>query len=104
MATTALQRGVFPFQPVPGLNVVKLVYARLPMNERKIAAIVFGVALDAGPIVRIILDPARVRSLLTIQPLPNLGMAFQTLEAPFARIGSMALQTMSRAIEGTVRV
>lgn len=96
MTLSAVESGVFAFQQIPGLLVIKLFLRWLPVDEREIQAIMFEVASDAIFPVRITHAEARVVPMIRRQPLRDL---FVTVEALECRRAGPELMT-TRALRG----
>lgn len=83
--------------------MVKLLEGRLPMDKRKIFAIVFQVAAHAVPAVGVLHSEKRVVALMNGQSIGNFLVAFEAFEG--RRTGSelMACVALGRAVQGLVR-
>lgn len=67
-------------QRVSGLTVIELLEGWLPMNERKIRAIMFEVASHAVPAIGIFHSELGMEALVYRKTLGNFLVAFQALE------------------------
>jgi hypothetical protein len=80
MAFLAGHGRVLFHERISGLAMIELLERRLPMNERKILAIVFEVAPHAVSAVGILHPEKRVVALMRGQADRNFLMAFEALE------------------------
>jgi hypothetical protein len=103
MALLARDGRVLFHEWISGLAMIELLEGRLPMDQRKIRAIVLEVAPHAVPAIRILHPEKRVVALMDGQAVRNFLMAFQTLERRCAGSELVAGVALGRAIEGLVR-
>ncbi len=89
-------------QRISGQLVIELLLRRIPMDQRKIRAVMFQVAPHAIPAVRILHPQLRVVTCFRRQSPRNFLMAFQTLErrraGPELVAGSALRRTIQRFV------
>ncbi len=88
---------------ISGLAMIELFERRLPMNERKILAIVFEVAPHAIPAVGVLHPEQGVIALMRGQAVRNFLMAFEAFERRRAGSELVAGVALRCAVEGFVR-
>jgi hypothetical protein len=103
MALLARHGRVLFYQWISGLAMIELLERRLPMNERKILAIVLEVAPHTVPAIGILHPEKRVIALMRGQTVGYFLMAFQALERWRAGSELVTRVALRRAIEGLVR-
>lgn len=103
MTTLALQARVFAFQRISGLVVVEALLWRIPVHERKVSAIVFGMAARAFLAGAVFGDQGCVQPALLVQAPSNLRMAIQTFECRCSFAQPVTRGTLRRAADGFVR-
>ena len=97
MAIAAPHARVFPGERETGLAVIDGLPNGLPMNQRKVLPVVFGMAADAILAVRIRREPVCVHSMTLRQAITNLDVTLQTFE-----LGAAAAEFVAfRAAQGT---
>jgi hypothetical protein len=80
MALLARHGRMLFHQRISGLSMIELLERRLPMDERKILAIVFEVAPHAISAVRILHPEKRVVALMRGQTVRDFLVAFEAFE------------------------
>ena len=104
VALLAGDAGMFFDERIAGRPMVELLERWLPMNQRKILAIVFEVTPHAIPAVGIFHPNLRVESPMTCQPLRDLFMAVETFKCWCTCPELVAGRALRRAIQGLMRL
>jgi hypothetical protein len=103
MARLARHGSVLFHERISCLTMIELLEWRLPMNERKILAIVLEVAPHTVPAIGILHPEQRVVTLMRGQTVRNFLMAFETFERRRAGSELVTGVALSRTVEGLVR-
>ena len=97
------QPRVLALQHVAGLAVIELVRTRVPLDQRKICAVVIRVTLHAflagarGNVIR------AVQTLFCCHPRPDVGVATDALEYRLTAADLMTIRAVRQAIQKLVR-
>jgi hypothetical protein len=104
MALLARDTGMLIHQRIAGQPMVELLEGRIPVNERKIYAVMFEVAPHALTAVGILHAKLRVESPMGCQPLRDLFMAVEAFECWCARPELVAGRALRSAAQILMRL
>ena len=82
MACLTLDGGMFTFERVARLVVIKFLLGGLPVNELKVRTVVLGTATGAVFVGVIPFYDNGMKPLVGLESLIDFGVALQTLETP----------------------
>ncbi len=100
VALIALESGVLTLQRIAGLVVIERLERRQPMDERKILAVMLGMAFGAISLV----DQAGVEAASLGDPLRNLNVAFLALQNGAAETDLVTTRALRRPAERFMRL
>lgn len=102
MAGAAAHAGMFPVEQITGLGVIEALGGWVPVQHRKSFAVVVRVALRAADPGRARLRERGVQTMMLLQLVCNLPMAFRTTKRRCLGGDRMALGAIVRRAEALV--